>query len=296
MPDTGSPVVPVIANDKPAAVEPTPAKPSRGWFGKLVLGAALILAITGHCHRLPSPSDIIKPTPVKPTPVKPPLDAPPWPVLEPPHANKNAAIELPEPMEVADGRKYVVVTAKAATPVQWLVNNSTDKPLTVLRHDATTSLMIFPNPGDDTIAVIAYTAVGGLPSDPVITFIRVKADKPPPQPDPTPAPTPNVKSTKLHVTYVVDFAKQTPAIGAVLNNSALRTRLADAGHKVHEVSIRDSAVQELGLTSYVEGKPLPLVVLQTQEEPGIKEGRVLHVGPMTSIQQVQDAVTKALAP
>jgi hypothetical protein len=210
-----------------------------------------------------------------------------WSPLEPPSNYKVPGIELPAPMEVSSGRRYITITAKCDNEVKWLVSSQNAKtPIDVLESKLTNTILVFPGKSDnnDLIVVIAYTAIENKPSNAAITFIRVQSDKPPPGPSPTPGPEPDPVD-KVHVTFILDYNRMTRAITDIVNNKDLRTWLKDKGHEVHELSIKDD-LEGLGLRKYVEKLIMPVLVIQTTK------GNVLLATQLTSVQQVKDAVTK----
>lgn len=262
----------------------------------------LLIAGAGTCTKYigpfwsPIPTPQPGPGPV-PNPRPDPSDV--WRALDSPTSNViQGVLELPPAMEVSASRRFVPVVAKCDNEVRWLISSSlTGAQVDVLESRATNSIMVFPKPQvDDLIVVLAYTSKENKPSNSVITFIRVKGDKPPPgPPGPGPGPTPDPPApgniNRLHVTFVLDYSKQTRAISDVVNSKDLRAWLSEHGHEVHELSIRDN-LKALGLDEHVHGKTPPLVILQTAQDTGVKEGQVLLVTPLTTIQGVKDAVTK----
>jgi hypothetical protein len=156
--------------------------------------------------------------------------------------------------------------------------------------------MVFPRPNqEDMIVVLAYTAKENKPTSAVITFIAIKADKPPPGPPgpQPPSPDPPVPGNigKLHVTFLLDYTKQTRAISDIVNSRELRQWLTENGHQIHELSIKDN-LKELGLDEHVKGKSPPLLILQTAKDGNVAEGQVLFVGALNSVQQVKENIAK----
>lgn len=234
-----------------------------------------------------------RPKPPVPGPNRPdPADI--WRSLEMPTKFKVSGLELPAPMEMSTSRKFVIIAAQCDGEVKWLISSASGKPIDVLESKLTNSVMILPATGvvEDTIVVVAYTADQNKPSDAAITHIRVRATGPPtPQPPPSPAPPPNVKVTLVHVTFLLDYSKQTKAISEIVNSKELRQWLKDNHHKIHELSIKDD-IDSYGLTDYLRGKHAPLLLIQSQDENGLKDGTVIDIQPLISEQQVKDVVLK----
>lgn len=268
--------------------------------GAVILVAVIfsVMAGIGACTHYAGPIDF-KPKP-KPSPVISVLDHPAlsdvWEAWEQPAKSSVAGLELPPTIDISGSRRFITVAAKCDSKVRWLVRSETGKTLEVLESKLTNSIMIFPALGvDDSICIEAYTTQrDGSPSDTAITFIRIKQDQPPPTPQPTPPtpqPTPGQKVSKLHVTFLLDYSKQTQAIAEITSSKELREWLRSKGHKVHELSIKED-LDAYGLKEHVKGKYPPLLVLQAQGEGDIQDGIFLLAEPLTSAQQVKDAVTK----
>jgi hypothetical protein len=263
--------------------------------------AGVFLLIGGYGTYVKYAGNDVKPAPA-PTPLVKTDIGEVWKSLDPPSTNSiPGLIELPPAMEVNASRRYIPITAKCDNEVRWLVSSQSGQPVDALESRAINSIMVFPRIGvDDLVVVVAYTAKENKPSNAVVTFIQIKADKPPPGPNPdpkpgpgptpTPTPTPG-QITKLHVTFLLDYTKQTPAIATIVNSKDLRSWLADKGHQVHELSIKEN-LKNLGLDELVKGKNPPLLILQTTQEANVKEGQVLLIDNLTSVQQVKEAVTK----
>jgi len=259
--------------------------------GAVILAAASIGTCTKYIGPIYTPPS---PNPPGPPPIPRPEPNDVWKSLDAPNTNIIAGlIELPAPMEVSSTRRFIPVAAKCDNEVKWLVSSQHGHQVDVLESKATNSIMVFPRPNtDDMIVVLAYTSKENKPSNAVITFIAVKADRPPPGPTP-PGPEPPVPGNvaKLHVTFLLDYTKQTRAISDIVNNRELRQWLSEKGHNIHELSVREN-LKELGLDEHVKGKTPPLLILQTAQDGAIKEGQVLFVGSLSSVQQVKDNVTK----
>lgn len=257
-----------------------------------VAGALLLLvAGAGTCTKYVGPI-WTPPTPAPPNP-RPDLNDV-WKSLDPPSSNViQGVLELPPAMEVNANRRFVPIVAKCENEVRWLVSSQATRQVDVLESKATNSIMVFPKPNtEDLIVVLAYTAKEGKPTNAVITFIAVKNDIPPPEPKP-PDPEPPSPGTikKLHVTFLLDYTKQTRAIADIVNSRELRAWLKERGHEVHELSIRED-LKALGLDEHVKGKTPPLLILQTAKDGNVSEGQVLHVVTLGSVQQVKEEVTK----
>ena len=307
----GGRVVQVTATPEPA---PAPAK----GYGWQTIGIAILLMIFGGIGAYtqyvgpihwPTPVPIPGPGPAPaPLPV-PPVNGPPvapgdlWQPLATPTKNEVPGLKLPAPTEVAAGQKYIQVTAICAKKVHWLVSGrNASTPVEALTSPISNTILILPG-GEDTIVVLAYSVdETGQPTDTAVTYLKVGANPDPPPPDPTPEPTPKpkpaptpapvVKPSKVHVTFIYEKAKQTRAISDIVNDPALRTWLAPwLVDKVHELDPTKDKLSDYHLDTYVAGKTLPVLVIQTSQEPGIKGGDVVFAGTVTSSQQVKDAVT-----
>lgn len=257
------------------------------------VGAAILAAASvGTCIKYTGP--IYTPPGPNPSPIPRPEPSDIWKSLDTPSANAIAGlIELPLPMEVSSTRRFIPVTAKCDNEVKWLVSSQHGHQVDVLESRVTNSIMVFPRPNtDDMIVVLAYTSRDNKPSNAVITFIAVKTDKPPPGPTP-PGPEPPAPGNvaKLHVTFLLDYTKQTRQISEIVNSRELRQWLSERGHQIHELSVREN-LKDLGLDEHIKGKSPPLLILQTAHDGVVKEGQVLFAGNLLSVQQVKDVITK----
>lgn len=258
----------------------------------------LLIGAAGTCTKYiwsPSVDPAPRPTPTPtPDPYPRPDPSDVWKSLDPPTSNViKGVLELPAPMEVNATRRFIPIVAKCDNEVRWLVSSHATAQVDVLESRQTNSIMVFPKPGlEDTIVILAYSAKDGKPTAAALTFISVKGDRPPPGPTPpTPDPPQPGAITKLHVTFLLDYTKQTRAISDIVNSKELRQWLKEHNHEVHELSARDN-LKALGLDEHVKGKAPPLLILQTVGETGVPEGQVLLVAPLTSIQAVKDAIIK----
>lgn len=277
-------------------------QPNKQWLTVVLVALLILVGGIGTCTKYIGP--LLGPTPSpQPGPLPNPIPQPGpnavWQPLEMPAKNVVPGLELPAPTQISASRKYIIVAAKCGSRVRWLVTAKSGSTVDALESPLTNSILIFttgkPN---DVLMVLAYSVVNNVATDPAVTFIAVTGDTPPPNPDPAPgpdpAPEPGTKPSKLHVTFLLDFNKQTRAISDVINDSGLRKWLNDNGHKVHEVSIRDA--HTYNLDTYIEGKAPPLLILQTQGVDGFKEGTLVHdvgVTQLYSVQGVKDAIIKA---
>lgn len=267
-------------------------------FG-LLIAAGGVGTCTKYVGPINGPTPIPQPGPGPGLlPGGPPTPSDVWHPLDGPTKNVVPGLELPPPTTISVTRKFVIVAAKCNNQVRWLISSRSGTPIEALESKLTNSVLIFTTGKPrDTIVVLAYSAVNNLPTDTAITFIAITGDTPPPNPDPDPNPPPEPAPnhvSKLHVTFLLDFAKQTRAISDVINDPGLRKWLTDQGHKIHEVSIKDAG--NYNLDTYIEGKAAPLLILQAQAESGIKEGTLITPDGVTqlySVQGVKDAVLKA---
>ena len=322
----GRPVQVTVTPAPTPAPTPTPAPaPSAqaSWGTKILIGAVIIFGAIGAYTQYVGPIHLPNPTPApvpapgpKPAPTPTPAPAPApapdpvpsdlWSVLQAPSKNEVSGLKLPAPIEVPLGKKYIQVTADCKYKVHWLVSGrNAQAPIETLESPVSNTILVLPG-GEDIIVVIAYSVDDkGLPTEPAITYLKVNAPapEPEPKPDPTPSPTPSpaptpkpgTKPTKVHLTFIYDKSKQTRAISDVVNDAALRASLAPyLADKVHELDPNKDKLADYHLDTYVTGKTLPIMVIQTSTEPGIKGGDVVFSGTFTSSQQVKDAVNNVL--
>lgn len=276
------------------------APAAKTWLTYVLFAALLMVGGVGTCLKyVPQPVPIPTPGPT-PGPIPGPTPNPiseVWQALELPAKNIVSGLELPAPMQISSTRKYIIITAKCASPVRWLISAKSGVALEALESKLTNSILIFTTgQPQDTIVALAYSVISGKPTDTAITFVHLTNDTPPPEPgpEPTPTPGPTALPSKLHVTFLLDFTKTTRAVSDVINSADLRQWLASRGHKIHEVSIRDA--DKYNLDVELNGKTPPLLVLQAQAEGAIKEGTLVKpdgILPLLSVQGVKDAVLKA---
>ena len=273
--------------------------PNKQWLTIVLIALLILVGGVGTCTKYLGPGIIPapKPSPGPPTPEPTPTIV--WQPLGMPIKNIVPGLELPAPVKISASRKYIILAAKCSTRVRWLISSKSGLPVDALESPLTNSILIFTTGKvDDVLAVLAYAATGNAATDPAITLVTLTGDAPtpPPAPGPNPGPTPNPtkKPEKLHVTFLLDFTKQTQAITDVINNAGLRKWLNDNGHKVHEISIKDASTYNL--IDEIKGKVPPLLILQAQSGNGFKDGDIVPgvgVTQLYSIQGVKDAVDAA---
>jgi hypothetical protein len=81
----------------------------------------------------------------------------------------------------------------------------------------------------------------------------------------------------MHVTLILDFAKQTPEVAALRSSTALREALRKAQCAYHEYSVAQAPNDMKGLLR-AEGLGPPAAVVQDQE------GNVREVAPVTTAE------------
>lgn len=220
-------------------------------------------------------------------------DAPDAKAVGVPQSSKVTGLELPADQEVSGKQRVVFVPAKAAGKVKWVVlNANSDTPVQSMELSSSKTLLVFPADQDDLIIVMAYTVVDGEPSETARTLITVKGsgDKPGPGPGPNPpAPPAPPAAGPLHVTFIVDFEKQTPDIAAAINDRDLRQYLSSGKHQVHVVGVKSKSVVEDGLSGPLgqAGGP-PAVVLQDAQ------GVVLAASKFKTSADVRQLVDKVV--
>lgn len=159
---------------------------------------------------------------------------------QPAAAAAESALELPADQTVEADEGFVTITAKTkAKQVRWLVvamaGNGKVKYLPV---DLTNSVVVsIPSAPGTVIAVFAVANVDGQLTDFARTTITVKGGPvTPPGPPNPPGPNPPGPVTPpapvtgaLHVTFVVDLGKTTPATAQILNSASLREKITKGG-------------------------------------------------------------------
>lgn len=146
------------------------------------------------------------------------------------------ALELPPDQIVSSDEGFVTVTAKTkGKQVRWLIVSLTggDK-VKYLPIDLTNSVVVsVPKTQGAVIAVFAVANVDGELTDFARTTITVKGASPnpgpPPTPDPTPQPPQPVVQGPLHITFIVDVTKTTPALAQLINSKPLRDSITRNG-------------------------------------------------------------------
>lgn len=206
-----------------------------------------------------------------------------------PNTHKSDAVTLPEPREVKGTTRMVSLSASTADPkaeVEWVVFNLADEnPVEALSNGRT--LLVFPNDQDDMIVVLCYVkrSTDGA-SSPVRTLIKVVSGRRPPdkkepdkKDDKIVPPPPAAKVA--HLSFVIDPARHTPDIAAVVNDRGLREKLATAGVRVHALTTASRSVVQRGLAAGV-GKAggVPCVILQDAT------GNIIDAAKLTDVASV----------
>jgi UDP:flavonoid glycosyltransferase YjiC (YdhE family) len=183
----------------------------------------------------------------------PPPDPNPEPKPAPIEEPESPFIELPERVE-GDVGNFIQVKAKTnGSEVRWF---AADKGLNVFPagslRDSKTTVVTSMTPGE--YRLVAYTALGNEPSDPVTTRIVVTghAPQPPPQPTPQPVPPPQppppppqppvVTASQLWIVTIDDAAARTDQIASVLGDTQFWYGLKAQGHKFINLDKRDPQI------------------------------------------------------
>lgn len=197
---------------------------------------------------------------------------PPLPPAPNPNPNPPPEIELSLPAVIAgDVGAFIVVTA--VTNCAEVEFYPLDSGLAVfprkMLNSETATVVTATVPGD--YRILAYTAMGNIPSAPVLTIVRVgHAPQPPPGPAPNPnpgpvppppAPTPGIETAaQLWIIVVDDITRRQQATAAILADpiwNSFRT----AGHKVRFYNITDPAAENYKSQLAANGGQPVLVIM-----------------------------------
>lgn len=205
----------------------------------------------------------------------PPRDPPPTPPVNDP----VPSLTLP-PQVVGDIGTFIKVVADTnGDHVRWV---ALDKSLAVfpgeMLKDSKSTVVMSANPGQ--YRLLAYTAVGGVPSDPVMTMVVVNGPQPPPapapfpqpapapapQPAPAPAPTPAVALSNLWVITIDDWSTRTDTTSRMMTDTAFWGSLKQQGVRYQQLNRSDPAAnafyQQMNAnTSLQYPSGIPCVVL-----------------------------------
>lgn len=120
--------------------------------------------------------------------------------------------------------------------------------------------------------ILAYSAVGGDPTDPAIQTVVVKGPTPepppvPPGPGPKPEPAPTPGSKTFWVVVVEDEDGPNVEEAKLLNDDAYWAALRERGHSFRQYRPGSPAAQAGGYVALAEKVGLPAVIL-LEREPG----------------------------
>jgi hypothetical protein len=213
--------------------------------------------------------------------VDPPPPGPgPQPQPQPNPVPVQPELELPATVE-GDAGTFIPIKGKTnGKEVKWV---SMDKGLAVfpagMLRDATATVVQSAVGGQ--YRLLAYTARGDVPSDPVVVMVVVHGPQPPPNPVPpnpvppgpgpqpnpvTPAPTPPdgvLKSSNLWIIPIDDISKRSayPQVAALLTDTKFWYAQKAAGHQFEIVNITDTRNMARFKTQIDLNGGLPCVVI-----------------------------------
>lgn len=118
--------------------------------------------------------------------------------------------------------------------------------------------------------LLAYTALGGVPSDPRICMVVVNGAQPPPEPPvppkpPDPPKPPVVVPQNLWIVTVDDWGARTPTVAAMMSNVTLWQGFTAQGHQFRQLNKTDPAVAAKFSEQIKLNGGIPIVVLMTQD-------------------------------
>jgi hypothetical protein len=229
-----------------------------------------------------------------------PKDPPPVPVpapdgefveVVPPQSAKVAGIQLPANQEITSKKRFVLVKAttdNANQQVKWLVLGSVaNSQPTVLASPTGKQILVFPNDHADLITVLAWSAVGGSPTDAAVTQIKVNGP-PPPTPTPPNPPTPTPTLGKLHVTVIMDFSAMTTDLASLRSSKSFRDGLTAADCEYHEFDVSGVPADMQPLVTKVGGAPA--VIIQNSDGDVVEKARITNAaGVLTLVNNLRGA-------
>lgn len=185
-------------------------------------------------------------------------------------------LDLPATISGDVGAFIKVQASTNGEHVRWV---ALDKGLAVfpgeMLKDSTQTVVMSATPGQ--YRLLAYTAVGGVPSDPVTVMIVVNGAQPPPAPTPAPTPfpippapfpvppapvpvSPVTAPANLWVVMVDDVTQRTPAVAKILTDVQFFNSLRSYGIQVQILNKTDPAAAQFQQMVSSNGG-LPIVVL-----------------------------------
>jgi hypothetical protein len=179
-----------------------------------------------------------------------------------PDTNKVAGLTLTPDQTVSAAKRFAIVRATTDKPdqkVRWIVLGALPglQPSSLVSPSGR-SILIFPAGYADLIVVMAYSSTADGPTDVAVSKLAVEGPlAPSPQ---QPATKPPVTG-KLHVTVVIDLAKQTPELAAMRASKAFRDFLGKENCVYHECNPA-TVPADIGAALKKAGLPYPAVVIQ----------------------------------
>lgn len=193
------------------------------------------------------------------------------PAATPPPAPPEIELTLPD---IIPGDPGTFITVNAVTNCAEVEFFALDKGLAVFPRKmlttATATVVTAVQPGD--YRLLAYTAMGDVPSAPVQTIVRVghapqplpvpPGPQPPPVPPP-PAPTPGIETaSQLWIVVVDDITRRQPATAAILADPIWRSFMA-AGHQYRQYDTADPKSKDFKTQLDANGGQ-PVIVLMSR--------------------------------
>jgi hypothetical protein len=215
-----------------------------------------------------------------------------------PQGPEVPGLKLTPDQTVKVSRRFVVIQASTDKPeqkVKWVVLGSApgQPPAAVVSPSGKSVLVFLPNHAD-LIAVMAYSATADGPTEPAVSKVTVEgpADGPeaqraaPTGAAPAPAGRRAPAAGPLHLTLVVDFAKQTPEVAALRASTKFRQALAQGGCEYHEYAA-SQCPEDMKALLKEEGLGPPAAVVQDAE------GNVKEIAPVTTAEALLALLDRA---
>lgn len=205
---------------------------------------------------------------------------------------QGPVITLPQIVAGDVGAFIQVVADTNGKEVKWI---SLTPGLNIIPQDKLIdhhcTIVCSPQPGQ--YILLAYTALGDMPSDPASVSINIQAPIPPPNPDPQPTPTPvppTPVAKHLWLITVENSLNRSQAMAALITNSSYWQGLKDKGHKpFHFTDLTDpKATSFQALVNKAGGVPCLIVM-------DVDSGKALDALPIpttVSTSFVDAVVTK----
>lgn len=170
------------------------------------------------------------------------------PPAPPPQSDALPTISIPEKVTGKKGQWIKIPATTNGGEVRWvsLTDGLSVFPTELLKSSATGIVSAIE---DGEYRVLAYTALGNVPSDPVecLVVIGVGPRPPPvppdPKPEPKPEPEPHPVAKKLYLVTIDEWQKRTPDIARVLGDDAYWKGLRAKGHDFRILDANGSGKQ-----------------------------------------------------